>query len=88
MKFSLFSFCRDGRDTDQDPTRSTPTVPAARSDPTTAPEELAMSERVPPTVAEREERLAQLRQQVDEGNYEIPFAHLVRILTAIIRGRR
>jgi hypothetical protein len=32
--------------------------------------------------------VAQLRQQVREGAYEIPFSQLVRILTALIKGKR
>lgn len=37
---------------------------------------------------DRRARVAQLRQQVHEGTYEIPFTQLVRILAALIRGKR
>jgi len=38
-------------------------------------------------VESREERVAQLRQQVHSGSYEIPVAQLVRILTALLRRK-
>jgi len=38
-------------------------------------------------IESREERVAQLRQQVHSGSYEIPVAQLVRILTALLRRK-
>jgi hypothetical protein len=49
------------------------------------PQTHAMLEEVP---GPRQERLAQLRQQVHSGTYEIPVPQLVRILADLIFRRR
>jgi anti-sigma28 factor (negative regulator of flagellin synthesis) len=83
MKFAFFSRGRGKQDRSE-----RVQLPLSEYDEGASPERLCTTARVcdDPTQV-REERVARLRQQVRSGSYEIPVAHLVRILAVLLRRK-